>query len=108
VLPVLQKRELGILGIKSLGGHPAKILRSGKYTAKDLLRFSMSQPITTQIVGMKSLENLHDNLALVRNFTPMKPAEMEKLVAQLSTDNAAQAYAQYHLPGYRDGHGLVA
>jgi aryl-alcohol dehydrogenase-like predicted oxidoreductase len=108
VLPVLQKRELGILGIKSLGGHPAKVLRSGKYNAKELLRFSMSQPITTQIVGMKSLENLHDNLALVRNFTPMKPAEMEKLVAQLLTDNAAQGYAQYHLPGYRDGHGLVA
>ena len=68
----------------------------------------MSQPITTQIVGMKSLDNLHDNLALVRNFTPMRPAEMEKLVAQLSTENAVQGYAQYHLPGYRDGHGLVA
>jgi len=108
VLPVLQKRELGILGIKSLGGTPAKVLRSGKYTAKELLRFSLSHPITTQIVGMRSLENLRDNLEIARNSTPMKPAEMEKLLAQLSTDNAAQRYAQYPLPGYRDGQGLIA
>ena len=40
-------------------------------------------------------------------LAPMKPAEMEKLVAQLSTENAAQGYAQYHLPSYHDGHGLV-
>ena len=108
VLPVLQKRELGVLGIKSLGGTPARVLRDGKYTAQQLLRFSLSHPITTQIVGMSSLQNLRDNLEIARNFTPMRPAEMEKLVAQLSTDNNAQGFARYHLPGYRDGHGVVA
>lgn len=107
VLPELQKRELGVLGIKSLGGTPARVLRDGRYTAEQLLRFSMSQPITTQIVGMSSLQNLRDNLAIAQKFTPMPKEEMEKLVAQLSADNPARGYAQYQLPGYRDGRGLA-
>jgi aryl-alcohol dehydrogenase-like predicted oxidoreductase len=107
VLPELQKRELGVLGIKALGGTPARVLQDGRYTAEQLIRFSLSQPITTQIVGMSSLQNLRDNLAIARAFKPMKPEEMEKLMAKLSSENAAQAYAQYQLPGYRDGRGRV-
>lgn len=45
VLPVLQKRELGVLGIKSPGGTPAKVLRNSKYTTKKLLPFSLSRLI---------------------------------------------------------------
>jgi len=107
VLPELQQRELGILGIKSLGGTPARILRDGKFTASQLLRFSLSQPITTQIVGMNSLQNLRDNLKLAQNFQPMPKDEMEKLVADLASANALQHYAQYHQPGYSDGRGMV-
>lgn len=108
VLPVLKKREIGILGMKSLGGTPARVLRDGKYTAKQLLRFSLSHDITSQVVGMNSLRNLRDNLEIARNFTPMPREEMETLVAQLATENAERHYAEYHHPGYRDGHGMVA
>ena len=108
VLPVLEKRELGVLGIKTFGGSPAKVLDAGKYTAQQLLRFSLSHPVTTQIVGMSSLQNLRDNLAVARDFVPMPKAEMEALVAGLSVDNATRKFALYQLPGYRDGHGIMA
>jgi aryl-alcohol dehydrogenase-like predicted oxidoreductase len=107
VLPELNKRNLGVLGIKSLGGTPARILQDGKFTARQLLRFSLSHSITTQIVGMSSLQNLHDNLELVRNFTPMPKDEMEKLVAQISTLPPDEYFAYRH-PRYRDGRGIVA
>jgi uncharacterized protein len=108
VLPELRKRGIGILGMKSLGGTPARILKDGKYTARQLLRFSLSHEITAQVVGMSSLRNLTDNLETVRHFSPMPRQEMESLVAELSRDKALQAYAEYHRPGYRDGRGLVA
>lgn len=108
VLPVLQKRELGVLGIKSLGGDPATILKSGKFTARQLLRFSMSQPITTQIVGMKSLKNLRDNLEILRDFEPMPKEEMDALAANVWRENEKERFAQYRLPGYRDGRGFDA
>jgi predicted aldo/keto reductase-like oxidoreductase len=108
VLPELQKRGIGILGMKGLGGTPARVLRDGRYTAKQLLRFSLSHPITTQIVGMRSIENVNDNLEIARAFTPMPKEEMESLIAQLSRENAEQLYAEYQCPGYRDGRGRVA
>jgi len=107
VLPELMKRKMGVLGIKSLGGTPARILREGKFTARQLLRFSLSHPITTQIVGMSSLQNLRDNLELVRNFTPMPPEEREKLVAEISSLRPDE-YLAYRDPHYRDGRGVAA
>jgi predicted aldo/keto reductase-like oxidoreductase len=106
VLPELNKRKIGVLGIKSLGGTPARILGTGKFTAKQLLRFSMSQSITTQIVGMRSLQNLRDNLEIVRNFTPMSKDEMESLVAQCSSFETKR-YCQYQQPGYCDGDAML-
>jgi aryl-alcohol dehydrogenase-like predicted oxidoreductase len=107
VLPELTKRKMGVLGIKSLGGTPARILREGKFTATQLLRFSLSHPVATQIVGMRSLQNLRDNLEIARNFTPMPQEEMDKLVAQVSS-LPAHEYVDYHYPHYRDGRGIVA
>lgn len=66
----------------------------------------MSHPITTQIAGMSSLQNLRDNLEIVRNFTPMPKEEMEQLLAQTSTMNADD-YVQYRHPHYRDGRGIM-
>jgi aryl-alcohol dehydrogenase-like predicted oxidoreductase len=107
VLPELAKRKIGVLGMKSLGGTPARILRDGKFTAQQLLRFSLSHPITTQIVGMRSMQNLRDNLEIARSFTPMPKDEMDKLVAQVAS-LPADKYVDYHHPHYRDGHGIVA
>jgi Predicted oxidoreductases of the aldo/keto reductase family len=102
VLPELNKRNIGSLGIKSLGGTPASVVREGKITAQNAIRFSLSQPITTQIVGMSSLQNLHDNLEITRNFTPMPQAEMDKLVAQFATEDLRTRFARYTHPAYRD------
>lgn len=106
VLPELIRRQIGVLGMKSFGGTPARILRQGRFTAEQLLRFSLSQPITTQIVGMRSLQNLRDNLELVRNFTPMSKDEMESMLASCSGLDT-RFYCHYQQPGYHDGNAVV-
>jgi uncharacterized protein len=103
VLPEVNRREMGSLGIKSLGGSPAKAVTDGKITAREAIRFALSQPITVQIVGMSSLENVRENLETVRNFKPMSPSEMEKLTAQFAAPGEAARYAAYLRAGHRDG-----
>jgi len=101
VLPEVNRRGMGSLGIKSLGGN-GKVVRDGKITAEKAIHFALSQPITVQIVGMKSVEELRENLAIVRRFKPMPKAEQEKLTAQCALFDATQ-YCSYRAPGYRDG-----
>ena len=62
----------------------------------------VSQPITVQIVGMKSVEELRENLQIVRNFKPMPQVEQDKLTAQCAAYDWTR-YCAYHTPGYRDG-----
>ena len=101
VLPEVNRRGLGALGIKSLGGN-GKVVRDGKITAEKALHFALSQPITVQIVGMNSVEQLRENLDIVRRFKPMSQAEQEKLTAQCALFDATR-YCSYRVPGYRDG-----
>jgi hypothetical protein len=89
---------MGSLGIKSLGGN-GKVVRDGKITAEQAIHFALSQPITVQIVGMKSVEELRENLDIVRRFQPMPLAEQDKLTAQCALFDATR----YCMPGYRDG-----
>lgn len=101
VLPEVNRRGMGLLGIKSLGGN-GKVVRDGKITAEQALHFALSQPITVQIVGMKSVEELRENLDIVRRFKPMPQAEQEKLTAQCAMFDATR-YCSYRMPEYRDG-----
>lgn len=104
VVPELNRRGIGILGMKSLGGTPATAVNEGKITANDAIRFSLSQPITSQVIGMSSLQNLRDNIAIARNFSPMPQAEMDRLSARLA--GGASRFGQYTHPDYRDGQGI--
>ena len=103
VLPVVAQRGIAGLGIKSLGGN-GKVVKDGKFTAEQCLRFSLSQPLTVQIVGVNSVDQLRTAVDIARKFKPMTPAEMEKLTAHTATlDNPAR-YCCYRQPGYGYGH----
>jgi hypothetical protein len=99
----IPRRKLGntgeLVSILGVGGHTLALAP----TEDESIRIA----ITTQIVGMRSLQNLRDNLETARNFTPMPKDEMEKLVAQVSTLNV-ENYVQYQHPQYRDGRGILA
>jgi uncharacterized protein len=85
VLPEVLKRGMAALGMKSMGGGGQPILE-GAITAQDALRYAMSLPASVTISGIDSLAVLHQNLAVARGFTPMKPEEMEALVKRCAKD----------------------
>ena len=85
VLPEVLKRGMAALGMKSMGGGGQPILQ-GAITAQDALRYAMSLPVAVTISGIDSLAVLHQNLAVARGFTPMKPEEMEALRKRCAKD----------------------
>ncbi len=55
VLPVLTRRQIGPLGMKSMNGG-GEAIKHGLVTAEDLLRYAMSLPVATTIAGIDSLD----------------------------------------------------
>lgn len=78
VLPVLIKDNIGVLGMKSMGG--GDILKAGIVTPEECLRYALSLPTSVVIAGMDSLDVLEKNLKLAKNFRPMSADEREALL----------------------------
>ena len=95
VLPVVQRRGMAALGMKSLGGDGQPLLH-GAVTVEDALRYAMSLPVATTICGVDSLSVLRQNLSIARSFQPMTPAEMQQL-----RDRCASFAADGHLELYK-------
>ena len=94
ILPILVERGIGIIGMKSLGGSGARILKSG-ITAQDAISYALSLPIHTLVSGLDSLEILSQNLEIVRNWKPLSDEERSTLlerIAPWATDGRLENY----------------
>ncbi len=111
VLPELAKQGIAALGMKSLNGSGA-IVKAGIVTAEEAIRYVLSLPIATLISGMLTMEDLQQNLGIVRNFAPMTPEEMQALrkrVAHVAGDGRFELYkstAKHDGPIGRAQHGF--
>jgi len=86
VLPILEQRGIGVLGMKSLGS--GDILKSGVVKAEECLRYALSLPTSVVITGIDSDKVLQQDLKLARNFVPLSGDERKSLLAR--TAPAAQ------------------
>jgi hypothetical protein len=68
VLPELVSRNIGVLGMKSLGS--GVILRSGVVTAIECLQYVLGLPASVVITGIESMERLEQAFEAVRTFRP--------------------------------------
>jgi uncharacterized protein len=78
VLPEVNRRNMAALGMKSLGGS-GELVREGAVVVTMGLRYAMSLPVAVTISGIESLEVLHQNLEVARNFQPLTAAEMQSI-----------------------------
>ena len=60
VVPVCRERQIGIIGMKSLGGgrHAGIIPDEAGVPAEKCIRYALNQPISTLVVGMRSMADL--------------------------------------------------
>ncbi len=78
VLPVLVRRGIAPLGMKSLSGDGRQVKRK-VVTAEEALRYAMSLPVATTISGIDSMRVLRQNLRVAAGFKPMSQRQMEAL-----------------------------
>ncbi|WP_224242183.1 aldo/keto reductase [Hyalangium gracile] len=86
VLPVLVREEIGVLGMKPMGGKI--ILDSKTVTAPECLRYSLSLPVSVVITGIDTMERLDQALQVARGFKPLSEKEVAALLAK--TEKAAK------------------
>ena len=82
LIPECLKRNIGIIGMKGLGGgHPpiGRIPSQLNVTVAECYRYCLSLPVATQVAGISNMQQLQDDIAIARHFKPMTEAEMEAL-----------------------------
>jgi predicted aldo/keto reductase-like oxidoreductase len=87
VLPKAQGKGMGILGMKTLSrGVSIKIF--GADSAENFLRFAMTQPISTAVVGCETIGQLEMNVRISQSFQPMPQKDQDILL------NKVKSYAR--------------
>jgi hypothetical protein len=78
LLPLANQKKMGVIGMKI----PARdrLLRpDGVSTMKDAIAYVLTLPVSTVIVGCKTVEQLEENIAIAKNFAPVSRADMARL-----------------------------
>lgn len=99
-LPAANKKNLGIIAMKVTGQEFLLGDGEGKAGISSLLRYSMSLPVTTAVVGMPQLAMLERNVEVARGFTPLSENEMESLRRHLTPSREG---LERKLVGHLDG-----
>jgi hypothetical protein len=99
-LPAANAKNLGVIAMKVTGQEFLVGEGPGKADMRSLLRYSMSLPVTTAVVGMPRAEMLAQNVEMARNFLPLKDQEKERLRQQL---NPSREGMEERLVGHLDG-----
>lgn len=86
IIPLLLKRNIGIIGMKSLAF--GAIVEHNIAPVEDCLRFAMSTPASTVVSGITNMKQLEQNIGIAKNFKPMTADEIAKLLEK--TYDAAQ------------------
>jgi uncharacterized protein len=90
---------IGLLGMKVTAQDA--LMRAG-VTGPQLLRYSLSLPVSAMIVGMRSMAVLESCCSIGRAFTPMTEAEMGALNTKYASLDLGRCLP-YRRRGYADG-----
>jgi aryl-alcohol dehydrogenase-like predicted oxidoreductase len=86
VLPVLQQKQIGVLGMKSMGS--GILLQSGAVKPVECLRYALSLPTSVVITGIDNEKVLDQAIEVASGFQVMSEDEKKALLAR--TEKVAQ------------------
>ena len=94
VLPRAAGAGIGVIGMYAYwGGRVASL--DGFETVEPFLRFSLSQPVTTVLVGCDSVRQLEENVRYASRFVPMARSEADELVRRMAPDASRLMYYKF-------------
>jgi len=101
VLPKLLDQGIAPLAMKSMGdGH---VLKSGKVTAVECLRYSLSLPVSVVITGCEHMEILDQAIDVARSFKPLSGAQKTALLARTQDAAMTGDYEPFKTSSMFDG-----
>ena len=101
VVPRCLQDGAGIIGMKSLGG--GVIPTQAGISAETCIRYALSQPISSLVVGMLSMDDLLRNVETAKSFTPMSESEQKSLVESVKEVAGDGRYELYKTTQRMDG-----
>jgi aryl-alcohol dehydrogenase-like predicted oxidoreductase len=102
VLPVLVRRGIAAIGMKSLGSDGRQV-KDKVVTAEEALRYAMSLPVATTVSGIDSMKVLRQNLQVADAFKPMSTRQMAALRKRVGTAAEDGRYELYKTTATHDG-----
>lgn len=116
VVPEANRRGIGVIGMKSLGGGSdgkGRLVTAGVCSAEEARVYALSQPISSLVVGIDSMKILEQDLAMARAFKPLDETAMNRLLAKVKPhagDGRHERFKSTQLfdgPFHRVQHGLT-
>ena len=104
LLPLANARQMGVIGMKI----PARsrLFRAGGITSmRDAMRYTLSLPVSTVIVGCDHVAQLEENVAIARDFRPLSAAEKGTLEALTAGYAGEAAFFKRVAVGFGGGDG---
>jgi uncharacterized protein len=117
VVPEANKRGVGCIGMKSLGGganHKGRLVTEKVCTVEEALIYALSQEIASLVVGIDSMEVLQQDLAIARAFKPLEGDDLARLLARVKDVAGDGRHERFKSTQFFDGpyhqkqHGLTA
>jgi aryl-alcohol dehydrogenase-like predicted oxidoreductase len=83
VLPLAREKKMGVIGMKAYcRGLVSRM--PGFAGMEPFLRFALSLPVTTIVIGCNDIGQLEENARYARSFAPMGAKEMKELVRRVA------------------------
>jgi aryl-alcohol dehydrogenase-like predicted oxidoreductase len=112
VAPVCLKQNVGVIGMKGLAGGEGRLIQKAGLKAEECYRYSLSLPVSSQVMGITSMAQLKQNIQIARSFQPMAAAERNALLARVreqASDGRHELFKSSQLfdgPHHRRQHGF--
>jgi len=84
VLAVANKKNVGVIGMK-IPARDRLFKPDGITSIKGPMTYVLSLPVSTVIIGCKTVKQLEENVEIAKSFSPMPAAEMARLEQMTST-----------------------
>lgn len=104
-LPAARKKNLGVILMKVTAQEKLLGPEPGKADVDMLIRYALSLPVATAVIGMPKPEFIEHNVAVARNFKPLQADEMNTLRSRVAP---SQASLEHYFLHHHDGaHGAL-
>jgi aryl-alcohol dehydrogenase-like predicted oxidoreductase len=103
LLPLANEKKMGVIGMK-IPARGRLFKEGGVTTMKDAMKYVLTQPVSTVIVGCDTIAQLEENVAIAKAFTPMPATEMARLETLTAGYEGEAAFFKKGAPRPGGGH----